>query len=264
MDALSPRGMPSELQEPIPPQQLAQAFDALTPDALSNLLGDLPPKTQDKIQDELERLRKRRPGADATGRPPSSPPPVPERPSTSRRTLPPPKGRGNDGQPPLSFDPQKLPGTVDDGEGHHLPVAFQATMGTPWTRLDTLPAQLTWQTADRNSVPRNIKMMVTKLLEAYAQDHGVPLNGGGSVKLAVQVDSGLWQDQARTPYWVSWARGTSFVQDALGGGMRVLQPRTAWCTFPITSRHGPGLGASPGLCNLFVCPPSTRAPQCSA
>ena len=49
--------MPSELQEPIPPQQLAQAFDALTPNALSNLLGDLPLKTQDKIQEALHRLR---------------------------------------------------------------------------------------------------------------------------------------------------------------------------------------------------------------
>lgn len=116
-------------------------------------------------------------------------------------------------------------------------MAYQAKLGTPWSRLDTLPTQFAWQTAHYKSVPWNINMTVTKLLDAYAQDHGVPLNGAASVKLAVQIDSGLWLDQARTPYWVSWARGTSIVQDALGvgGGMRVLRPRTAWYIFPITS-----------------------------
>ncbi|CAE7569453.1 unnamed protein product [Symbiodinium sp. CCMP2456] len=93
--------------------------------------------------------------------------------------------------------PEELPATAATGEQ----VAFQVNAGTPWQFVGE-STFFRWELQDRNSVAEQDKTEVREILQAYAEEHGIPLRGPEGIKLALR----------RGRHWVSYAGGISSVE----------------------------------------------------
>lgn len=98
--------------------------------------------------------------------------------------------------PPPLDQSESLPPCVPETQE---PVAFQAGVGTPWRLTGPSGETFRWDLQDKNAVSADDKEEVKELLEQYATDHGIPVHGSGSVKLALR----------RGDYWISYAGGIS-------------------------------------------------------
>ncbi|CAE7884939.1 unnamed protein product [Symbiodinium microadriaticum] len=94
--------------------------------------------------------------------------------------------------------PEELPATAATGEQ----VAFQVNAGTPWQFVGEESTCFRWELQDRNSVTEQDKTEVREILQAYAEEHGIPLRGPEGIKLALR----------RGRHWVSYAGGISSVE----------------------------------------------------
>ena len=94
--------------------------------------------------------------------------------------------------------PEELPATAGTGEQ----VAFQVNAGTPWQFVGEESTFFRWELQDRNSVAEQDKTEIREILQAYAEEHGIPLRGPEGIKLALR----------RGRHWVSYAGGISSVE----------------------------------------------------
>jgi hypothetical protein len=97
--------------------------------------------------------------------------------------------------PPLDH-PEKLPALTRLTREQ---VAFQAQSGTPWKVLGPEGGTLCWDAQDREAVSEAVKQEVRDVLQSYARENGIPLQGDLGVKLALR----------RGDYWISYAGGIS-------------------------------------------------------
>ncbi len=104
-------------------------------------------------------------------------------------------------QPVPLFVPRDLPCTSDTGEQ----VAYQIERGKPWRLMGPDATELKWRAggegknSHRFAVSQDEKARIKQTLAAYAEEHGVVLEGDGAVKIALLYGN----------YWVSWAGGVS-------------------------------------------------------
>ena len=82
----------------------------------------------------------------------------------------------------------------------HEQVAFQSVYGTPWRLTGPHGGSFKWCTAGKGKVTDYNKQDIRGLLQSYANDNSISLDGEGSVRLALR----------RGEYWVSYAGGVSY------------------------------------------------------
>eukprot|EP00747_Dinoflagellata_sp_TGD_P019111 gnl/TRDRNA2_/TRDRNA2_126953_c0_seq1.p1 gnl/TRDRNA2_/TRDRNA2_126953_c0~~gnl/TRDRNA2_/TRDRNA2_126953_c0_seq1.p1 ORF type:complete len:652 (+),score=92.27 gnl/TRDRNA2_/TRDRNA2_126953_c0_seq1:151-1956(+) len=104
-------------------------------------------------------------------------------------------------RPSVTFNPEELPSTLPGYSGEQLPVGFQGKIGESWMYMGRGGTPWRWQLADCNEVPEATKQWVRRALKEYADEHGIVLEGRGTVKLAVQLGS----------FWISYAGGISYL-----------------------------------------------------
>ena len=96
--------------------------------------------------------------------------------------------------PPLDH-PELLPATCDNGDQ----VAFQVGLGSPWRLMGSEGKSFKWDALPHNAVPQGLKQEARNLLRRYADEHGIVLKGGLSVRIALR----------RGEEWISYAGGVS-------------------------------------------------------
>ena len=113
------------------------------------------------------------------------------------------KGKKGQARPPPILEAltaeraQSLPDKVSHDGG---PVAYQLSLGTPWRTFGPHEETFEWHTAGKDAVDDDAKSAAKALLQAYADEHSIPLYGRSMIRIALK----------QRGFWISYRGGVAY------------------------------------------------------
>ena len=80
------------------------------------------------------------------------------------------------------------------------PVAYQLSLGTPWRTFGPHEETFEWHTAGKDAVDDDAKSAAKALLQAYADEHSIPLSGRSMIRIALK----------QRGFWISYRGGVAY------------------------------------------------------
>ena len=80
------------------------------------------------------------------------------------------------------------------------PVAYQISLGMPWRTFGPNEETFEWHTAGKNAVANVAKAAAKALLQAYADEHSIPLSGRSMIRIALK----------HRGFWISYRGGVAY------------------------------------------------------